>query len=140
MALMDTLLNVATQALNDDSNGNGQNPMIDMAMDLVRRQGGIGNLMNQLQQGGLGDALGSWVSASQPNAPVSGNDLQNALGSGIIGQIAQKFGMDGQQAGDLLAQVLPNLVDTATPNGNPQEADGFGLDDITSMVLKNFIK
>ena len=54
--------------------------------------------------------------------------------------VAQKFGMDGQQASDLLAQVLPNLVDSATPNGNPQEADGFGLDDIASLVLKNFIK
>ncbi|WP_416192456.1 YidB family protein [Neisseria sp. CCUG12390] len=139
MALMDTLLNVATQALNDN-NGNGQNSVVDMAMDLVRQQGGIGNLVNQLQQGGLGDALGSWVSTSQANAPVSGSELQNALGSDIIGQVAQKFGMDGQQAGDLLAQVLPNLVDSATPNGNLQEADGFGLDDIASLVLKNFIK
>ncbi|WP_165007881.1 YidB family protein [Neisseria yangbaofengii] len=140
MALMDTLLNAATQALNNNNNGTGQNPLLDMAMDLVRQQGGTGNLINQLQQGGLGDALGSWISTSQDNAPVSGNALQSALGSDVIGQVAQKFGMDGQQASDLLAQVLPSLVDSVTPNGNPQEADGFGLDDIASLVLKNFIK
>ncbi|WP_165088485.1 YidB family protein [Neisseria yangbaofengii] len=140
MALMDTLLNAATQALNNNNNGTGQNPLIDMAMDLVRQQGGTGNLINQLQQGGLGDALGSWISTSQDNAPVSGNALQSALGSDVIGQVAQKFGMDGQQVSDLLAQVLPSLVDSVTPNGNPQEADGFGLDDIASLVLKNFIK
>ncbi len=41
---------------------------------------------------------------------------------------------------DLLAKVLPDLVDKATPNGTAQDADGFGLDDIASMLLKNFMK
>lgn len=139
MALLDTLLNVATQALNND-NSNHQNSLMELAMDLVQQQGGIGNLMNQLQQGGLGNILDSWVSSSQENAPVSGSDLQNALGGDAINQVAQKFGMDGAQASDLLAQVLPSLVDSATPNGNAQDADGFGLDDIASLVLKNLMK
>lgn len=138
MALMDTLLNAAVSAMGN--NQNGQNSAVDIAMDLVQQNGGLGNLLNQLQQGGLGDALGSWVSADQENAPVSGSELQNALGSDVIGQIAQKFGMDGNQASDLLAQVLPNLVDSATPNGSAQDADGFGLDDIAALVLKNLMK
>ncbi|MCP1660601.1 YidB family protein [Neisseria perflava] len=147
MALMDTLLNAAAQALNnnnastaDGSSQQGQGSVVDMAMDLVQQQGGLGNLLNQLQQGGLGDALGSWVSTEQNNAPVSGNDLQNALGSNAIGSIAEKFGIDGQQASDLLAQVLPNLVDNATPNGTATDADGFGLDDLASLLIKNFLK
>ncbi|ASK26425.1 YidB family protein [Neisseria chenwenguii] len=136
MALMDTLLNVASQAM-----GNGaQGSMAEIARDLVQQQGGLGNLMGKLQQGGLGDALGSWVSTEQSNMPVSGSDLQNALGSDVIGSIAQKFGVDSNQAGDLLAQVLPNLVDSATPNGNAQEADGFGLDDIAGMLMKHLTK
>ena len=109
-------------------------------MDLVRQQGGVGSLINQLQQGGLGDVLNSWVSNQQDNAPISGSDLQNALGSDTISQVAKKFGIDANQAGDLLAQVLPNLVDKATPNGSAQEADGFGLDGIASPILKNFTK
>ena len=71
---------------------------------------------------------------------MSGSDLQNALGSDTVNQIAQKFGVDVGQAGDLLAKVLPDLVDKATPNGTAQDADGFGLDDIASMLLKNFMK
>lgn len=111
-----------------------------MAMDLVKQQGGVGNLINQLQQGGLGDILSSWVSNQSSNLPVSGSDLQNALGSDTVNQIAQKFGVDAGQAGDLLAKVLPDLVDKAMPNGTAQDADGFGLDDIASMLLKNFMK
>ena len=116
MALMDSLLNAAAQALGGKDE-NGQNSLTEMAMNLVQQQGGVGNLINQLQQGGLGDVLNSWVSNQQSNLPVSGSDLQNALGSDAISQVAQKFGLDSQQAGDMLAQILPNLVDKATPIG-----------------------
>jgi ribosomal protein P2 len=139
MALMDSLLNAAAQALGGKDE-NGQNSLTEMAMNLVQQQGGVGNLINQLQQGGLGDVLNSWVSNQQSNLPVSGSDLQNALGSDAISQVAQKFGLDTKQAGDMLAQILPNLVDKATPNGSAQDADGFGLDDIASAILKNFTK
>lgn len=140
MALMDNLLNAATQMLGGNSENGAQGSLTDMVMDLVKQQGGVGNLINQLQQGGLGDALSSWVSNQSSNLPVSGSDLQNALGSDTVNQIAQKFGVDAGQAGDLLAKVLPDLVDKATPNGTAQDADGFGLDDIASMLLKNFMK
>lgn len=139
MALMDSLLNAAAQALGGKDE-NGQSSLTEMAMNLVQQQGGVGNLINQLQQGGLGDVLNSWVSNQQSNLPVSGSDLQNALGSDAISQVVQKFGLDSQQAGDMLAQILPNLVDKATPNGSAQDADGFGLDDIASAILKNFTK
>ena len=139
MALMDSLLNAAAQALGGKDE-NGQNSLTEMAMNLVQQQGGVGNLINQLQQGGLGDVLNSWVSNQQSNLPVSGSDLQNALGSDAISQVAQKFGLDTKQAGDMLAQILPNLVDKATPNGSAQDADGFGLDDIASAILKHFTK
>lgn len=139
MALMDSLLNAAAQALGGKDE-NGQNSLTEMAMNLVQQQGGVGNQINQLQQGGLGDVLNSWVSNQQSNLPVSGSDLQNALGSDAISQVAQKFGLDTKQAGDMLAQILPNLVDKATPNGSAQDADGFGLDDIASAILKNFTK
>ncbi|UOO81022.1 YidB family protein [Uruburuella testudinis] len=141
MALMDSLINAAASALgNQNGQGGQQNDAIAMVMELVRQNGGVGNLINQLQQGGLGGALESWISSNSANQSVSGNDLQSALGGGVIDQLAGKFGMSGQQAGDLLAQYLPNLVDSATPNGTAQDADGFGLDDLASLVLKNLVK
>ena len=96
MALMDSLLNAAAQALGGKDE-NGQSSLTEMAMNLVQQQGGVGNLINQLQQGGLGDVLNSWVSNQQSNLPVSGSDLQNALGSDAISQVAQKFGLDSRR-------------------------------------------
>lgn len=141
MALMDSLLNAAMSAIgNQNGEGGQQNAALGMLMELVQQSGGIGNLMAKLQQGGLGDALNSWISTQSSNQSVSGSDLQQALGGNAIEQVAAKFGLDGQQASDLLAQYLPNLVDSATPGGQAQDADGFGLDDLASLVLKNLVK
>ena len=141
MALMDSLLNAAMSAIgNQNGEGGQQNAALGMLMELVQQSGGIGNLMAKLQQGGLGDALNSWISTQSSNQSVSGSDLQQALGGNPIEQVAAKFGLNGQQAGDLLAQYLPNLVDSATPEGKVQDADGFGLDDLASLVLKNLVK
>ena len=111
MALMDNLMNAASQMLGGKDGGQGS--LTDMAMDLVKQHGGVGNLISQLQQ---------------------------ALGSDTVNQLAQKFGVDANQASEMLAKILPNLVDHATPNGSAQDADGFGLDDVASMLLKNFMK
>ena len=115
MALMDSLLNAAMSAIgNQNGDGGRQNAALGTLMELVQQSGGIGNLMAKLQQGGLGDALNSWISTQSSNQSVSGSDL--------------------------LAQYLPNLVDSATPEGKVQDADGFGLDDLASLVLKNLVK
>ncbi|QEY26697.1 YidB family protein [Neisseria zalophi] len=136
MGLMDSLIGAATSAIGGNSQ---QSTAIQMVLDLVQRSGGVGSLISKLQQGGLGDALQSWISTGS-NQSVSGSEVQSALGSGMVQEVASKFGMDGNQAGDLLAQYLPNLVDSTTPNGSAQDADGFGLDDIASLLMKNFIK
>ena len=46
--------------------------------------------------------------------PVSGSQLQQALGSDTVNQLAQKFGVDANQASEMLAKILSNLVDHAT--------------------------
>ena len=49
--------------------------------------GGLGDLIGRFTQGGMGDVIGSWIGQGQ-NAPISGTQLSNVLGSDVIGQIA----------------------------------------------------
>ena len=42
---MDNLLNAATQMLGGNSENGAQGSLTDMAMDLVKQQGGVGNLI-----------------------------------------------------------------------------------------------
>lgn len=139
MGLMDSLVGAAVSSIAGNAAGSTQNPAMQLAMQLIQQNGGVGGLMGQLQQGGLGDALSSWVSTGA-NQSVSGQDLQNAFGSEQLQQAAAAAGVDHSQAGDLLAQVLPQLINGMTPNGNASDADGFGLDDIAKIAMQQFMK
>ncbi len=94
----------------------GQSPLMLMALQLIQQNGGLPGIISKLQNGGLAQQVGSWVGTGQ-NAPVSGSQLQEVLGSGSIGQIAQQLGMSHGDTSSGLAQVLPQLIDHLTPNG-----------------------
>ena len=68
--------------------------------------GGLGGLLNKLEQGGLGDQTKSWVGSGQ-NQPVSPSQLGQALGPNIIKTLSQMTGVQG----------IPVIVNTLTPNG-----------------------
>ena len=131
MGILDSLLDTAMSSL---GGGDGQqNQAMKLVMHLVQQNGGnIGGLLSQLQQGGLGDVLQSWI-GSNSNESVSAGAIENALG-GHLGQAAQAIGIDKQQASGLLAQYLPQIIDTMTPNGQASDADGFGLDDVVRLA------
>lgn len=90
--------------------------------------GGLAGLVGQLNQAGLGDIVQSWIGRGQ-NMPVSGGQLESALGSDVLGQLGGQLGMNSGQLGDLLAQALPGLIDRMTPDGQlPQGGAGQGPD------------
>src|SRR6516225_1281753 len=78
--------------------------------------GGLGGLVNKLQQGGLGDVVNSWVGSGQ-NQPDSPGQLGSALGPSIMKTVSQLTGISEDDLAKQLSQVLPGLVDKLTPNG-----------------------
>ena len=78
--------------------------------------GNLQGIVNQLQQGGLGPQVQSWL-GSGANLPVTPDQLRAALGSDHVRQLAQHFGIDPDAALKLLADHLPNAVDQASPQG-----------------------
>ena len=94
----------------------GQSQLMVMALQLIQQNGGLPGIISKLQNGGMAQQVGSWVGSGQ-NTPVSGSQLQEVLGSGSIGQIAQQLGMSHGDASSGLAQVLPQLIDHLTPGG-----------------------
>jgi uncharacterized protein YidB (DUF937 family) len=78
--------------------------------------GGLGGLLNKLQNGGLADAANSWIGPGT-NQPVSPGQLGSALGPDIIKTMAQRSGMSEEDITKQLSQVLPGVVDKLTPKG-----------------------
>lgn len=76
----------------------------------------VSGLVQQLKEGGLGDAVNSWVAAG-PNRTVSGPDVAQALPYQTLDHAAHESGLTPEQAADHLARVLPAAVDRLTPGG-----------------------
>jgi uncharacterized protein YidB (DUF937 family) len=83
---------------------------------LQNHPGGLDGLVKSFENQGLGNLISSWIGTGQ-KLPVSTDQLQNVLGSDTIRNLAAKAGIPADQAGSALSQLLPQLVDQATPNG-----------------------
>ncbi len=78
--------------------------------------GDLQGLVNQLQQGGLGNQVQSWL-GNGTNLPVSPDQLRTALGSDQVRQIAEHFGVSPDAVLKLLSEHLPGVIDKASSSG-----------------------
>ena len=107
--------------------------LLAAAMALVQQQGGISGLLDKFRQSGLGQHADSWV-GSGPNLPVTGAQVHQALGGGALNDVAAKLGIPVQQAGTSMAQLLPELINQLTPNGQLPANHGSLLEDGLKML------
>ena len=132
MGLLDSIAGMASQAL---SSGSGNSSLMQGVLGMLQNQeGGIGGLVQQLKDKGLGDIASSWVGKGE-NLPISGEQLQGVLGSDVVSGMAAKFGISQDQ----IAQFLPQVVDKLTPNGEV-ETGGFDASKALGMVQGLFNK
>jgi uncharacterized protein YidB (DUF937 family) len=134
MGLLDGILgDVVGSALGNSSMGGAQNPLgallgglgggqgqganlLTAAMSLLQQNGGLDGVLDSFRQNGMAQHADSWVSTGA-NVGISGDQLQQALGSSSIGNIASQLGMSHGQASSALAQILPELINQLTPGG-----------------------
>lgn len=135
---------VLNNALSGANSGQSSSVVSDLLGSLLKSQGGMEGIFNQLQQSGLDDLLESWIGTGN-NQPIQSNQISEIFGDDTVSNMAQHAGVEKSQAQDILSQVLPNLIDMLTPNGREggvstdifaqatqkaQQDDGFGLDDL----------
>jgi uncharacterized protein YidB (DUF937 family) len=97
----------------------GGNPMLRMLLPMVASMlmnGGLQKLLARFQQQGKGSKAQSWVSTG-PNEPADADDVREALDDQELARIAQQLGVSEDEAAEAVAQVLPDVVDQATPQG-----------------------
>ncbi|MBL7685353.1 MAG: DUF937 domain-containing protein [Deltaproteobacteria bacterium] len=125
MGLFDSLGQIAGSFLG----GNNQSsPLLNIVLQMLNSQsgagGGLGQLLQSFQQKGLGDIVSSWVSTGQ-NQPISADQIQQGFGSDIISQMASKLNLSSGDVSSQLSQILPNLVDKLTPQGQIPDNDAL---------------
>jgi uncharacterized protein YidB (DUF937 family) len=118
MGLLDNLEN---QALGSVLGGGSNNAMVSSILSMIQNQpGGLQGIVQSFHDKGLGGLVSAWVSTG-PNPPATGDQIQQALGSDKVKQIAAAAGISPDIANSAIAQLLPTIIDKLTPNGQVPE-------------------
>ena len=118
--------------------GDKQSNLIDALGGLLGNQqaGGLNGLVQQFASKGLGDIVNSWVGTG-PNKAITPEQIQHGLGTETVNQIASKTGVPADQVSTHLADLLPNVIDKLTPNGQIPQGD---IASEAMNLLKGFLK
>ena len=99
------------------------NLLLQVALLLLQQNGGLEGVLGRFRQGGLGRQADSWVGTGQ-NMNISADQLQEIFGSSTMNDLASQLGVPQEQAGSTMAQLLPELINQLTPQGQvPQNSD-----------------
>ena len=136
MGLLDSVLGAAMGGQGSPAGGNAA--LLNAVVGLLGNdsaQGGLGGLVTKFQQSGLGDVVASWISSGQ-NMPVSADQLRGALGDDTLGQLARQSGGSQSDVLGQLTQLLPQVVDQLTPQGQLPQGGLGNVSDLLGMLMR----
>jgi uncharacterized protein YidB (DUF937 family) len=87
--------------------------------------GGLQGLVQKFKDNDLGSVVNSWIGKGE-NQSVSGEQIQQVIGDERIQKIAEKVGISKEKIPDMLAGLLPKVIDKLTPDGNLPEGNIMG--------------
>ena len=94
--------------------------LLPIALMFIQRNGGLSGAFNKIQNMGFGHQANSWMSADQSNQPLGANDINQLFDNNELAQVAAQTGVDQSEVRQSMAELLPQLFDSLTPNGDTQ--------------------
>ncbi|UIL53865.1 MULTISPECIES: YidB family protein [Pantoea] len=86
-------------------------------LEWVEQQGGLHAIVSHIQNGDFNAVVNSWLGDEQ-NIAVSSDIVEKMIHSEAIQQLAERMGINTQDALNLLVKYLPQLVDKASSAGS----------------------
>jgi uncharacterized protein YidB (DUF937 family) len=86
--------------------------------------GGLGGLLEQFQRMGYAEQANSWVGTGS-NLPISPDIIAQVFGRDGLAQIASQAGLTESEASVGLSEILPEVVDRVTPQGQMPDLDSL---------------
>lgn len=138
------MMKLATQVLASklgSSASNNDDLLQSVIGNLLGGSGGqgidLGSIVGSLQGGGLADIAESWL-GNGSNADISPSQIESLLGSDKLKEAASQLGANQDELLAGLREMLPQVVDKSSSDGNLLDAVG-GLSGLANLAGK-FLK
>jgi len=116
MGLLDQITDIAKSLGGQKGENQG---LLEGVAELLKG-GGLRNIVDSFMGSGLEEIIKSWVGTGS-NRPITADQLRDALGSEKLEELASRAGIPADQATKVLKDILPDIIDRLTPNGNIPE-------------------
>lgn len=107
--------------------------LLPLAMQWVQRNGGIGAVLERFQQKGYGPQAQSWLSTGA-NQPLDAAAVGELVGTDELSRLSQQLDLPQEQVAQGFAEILPEMVNQLSPEGDlPADADGVFDDGLSQL-------
>lgn len=106
----------------------------ELINSVQQHPGGLAGILDNFKQNGMGGHVDSWQQPDTPNQPISPDQAQSGLGSGVIDSIAQRTGLSPTVVKGAAAVLLPMIVAHFAEHGAVNQ-QGSGLSGVAQSFL-----
>jgi uncharacterized protein YidB (DUF937 family) len=97
--------------------------LLPLAMQWVQRNGGIGAVLERFRNKGYSQQAASWVSTGD-NEALAPQAVADVVGMDELSRLSQQLGVSQEEVSSGMAQILPEVVNQLTPQGDvPDDGD-----------------
>lgn len=110
--------------------------LLPLALMFIQRNGGLSGALNKIQNMGFGQHANSWLSTDQQNQTLDTGAVSQLFDEGDLQQVAQQTGFDTNEVKQGMAELLPQVFDQLTPNGDTgtEQQANSEINDILSQL------
>lgn len=105
-----------TQTARPAAAGHEAQKVYDLIAQYIDGQGGIQEAVKRFEQSGFVSKVRSWVSTGE-NASINSVEVLQLFGQRTLAAMAAQSGISVERLRDLLADLLPGVIDKSTPSG-----------------------
>jgi uncharacterized protein YidB (DUF937 family) len=134
MGLLDNLESLAGGA----SSGDHVSVATELMNAVQQHPGGLSGILQNFQQNGMAGHVDSWQQPNQENQPITPDQAQQGLGSGVIDSIAQRTGLSPTMVKGAAAVILPMMIAHFAQNGGVNQHPS-ALSGLASGFLSKFV-
>ena len=111
--------------------------LLPMAMQWVKRSGGVSSVLDRFQQKGYSQQAASWVSTGE-NESIAPQAINQVVGSDELDSLSQQLGVGTDEVASSMAHILPEVMSHLTPQGEVSpDADNMlnnGISNLDQMM------
>ncbi|WP_010201450.1 YidB family protein [Psychrobacter sp. PAMC 21119] len=120
--LGDILGSVLGGQSNRSGSGGGKGMLVaalmPMVLSWIQRNGGLGAALSKITGMGHDNQVRSWMSSNEVNDNLDPNEINQLFDENEIQQVAAQTGANETEVRQGLAELLPEVMNQLTPNGN----------------------